>query len=202
MITRVSAVMIGVPDLVAPGSGRAGVDVLRDVDGLCRWQGCRCWWAAYRVKCRRWSPGLVTAVEDLVVRCALVEVRERRLGLCGYVRRLVVVSHEGLDRVQAVEPHQGHELHVALALAADQVDGAEPGNPPRLDIGDDLLTHDALVGVSVLVGGPASPQAADHERQCSNKPSSRQRAPASSMSTLPGCGPGSGRVRSGQAEHL
>jgi len=156
MITRVSAVMIGVPDLVAPGSGRAGVDVLRDVDGLCRWQGCRCWWAAYRVKCRRWSPGLVAAVEDLVVRCAFVEVREHRLGRCGYVRYFVVVSDEGPDRGQAVEPHQGHELHVPLTLAAGQVDGAEPRNAPGLDTGDDLLTHDVL-GVSVLVGGWPSP---------------------------------------------
>ena len=87
------------------------------------------------VRCRRWSPGLVTAVEDLVVRCALVEVREYRLGLCGYVRRLVVVSHEDLDRVQAVEPHQGHELHVVLAFAAGQVDGAEPRDAPGLDTG-------------------------------------------------------------------
>src|SRR5215467_5045726 len=45
-----------------------------------------------------------------------------------------------------------------------------PRNAPGLDAGDDLLTHDALVGVSVLIGGPASPQAADHERDCSGKP--------------------------------
>src|SRR5262249_31048394 len=107
---------------------------------------------------------LVATVKDLVVRGAFVEVREHRPRLCGYVRRLVVVSDEGLDGLQAVEPHQGHELHVVLTLAAGQVDGAEPRNAPRLDTGDDLFTHDALVGVSVLVGGPASPQAADHER--------------------------------------
>ena len=60
-----------------------------------------------------------------------------------------------------------NELRVVVALASDQIDGAETRDAPGLDAGDDLLTHDALVGVSVLVGGPASPQAADHERQCS-----------------------------------
>jgi hypothetical protein len=49
-------------------------------------------------------------------------------------------------------------------------DSSRGGNAPRLDTGDDLLTHDTLAGLSVLAGGPASPQAADHGRQRSAKP--------------------------------
>jgi hypothetical protein len=83
----------------------------------------------------------------------LVEVRDR-LGLRGHACRLVVASHEALERGQAGEPQEGQELHVALTLAAGQVDGPEPRNAPRLDTGDDLLPDDALAGVSVLVGWP------------------------------------------------
>jgi hypothetical protein len=40
--------MIGELDLVTPRPGRAGRGVLRVVDGLCLWHGCRCRRAAYR----------------------------------------------------------------------------------------------------------------------------------------------------------
>jgi hypothetical protein len=43
---RQAADMIGVLDFVTPRPGRAGRGVLRDVDGLSLWQGCR--WVAYR----------------------------------------------------------------------------------------------------------------------------------------------------------
>ena len=45
------------------------LDVLRDVDGLRLWQGVQLPVGGQpEVRCRRWSPGLVAAVEDLVVR--------------------------------------------------------------------------------------------------------------------------------------
>ena len=76
------------------------------------------------------------------------------------VRHLVIFAHERLHRVQGVEPHQGHELHIVISLAPDQVHGAEPGNAPRLNARDYLTPHDALIGLSVVPGGPAR-----HRRQ-------------------------------------
>lgn len=100
------------------------------------------------------------------MRRALVEAGEHRLCLRWHVRHLVVIAHERLHRVQGVEPHQGHELHVVVSLAPDQVDGAERGNALRLDSGDDLATDDALVSICIVLRGPAPPQAADHAPDC------------------------------------
>src|SRR5215470_15031395 len=79
------------------------------------------------------------------------------------MRLLVVLAHEALQAVESVEPHQRHELDIVISLAADQVDGAEPGNAARFDTWNDLATHDALVGLRVVLGRPASPHPADHD---------------------------------------
>ena len=113
--------------------------------------------------------------------CAPSACRSPRAPPClrGNVRHLVVLAHERPHRVQAVEPHQGHELHVLVPLTPDQVDGAEPRNAPRLDAGDHLTPDDALMGVSVIPGGPASPQAADHAPDITHRP-----APAAVPATV------------------
>jgi hypothetical protein len=122
--------------------------------------------AARTRRCSRLAR-LVAAVEYLVVGRALVEVGEYRLGLGGHVREVVILAHERLHRVQRVEPHQGHELHVAIPFAADQVDRPEPGDAPCLDARDDLAPYDALVRLGILRGSPASPQTADHDPRLS-----------------------------------
>src|SRR5580704_11171409 len=124
------------------------------------------------------SAGLVAAVEDLVMRRAPVEVREHGLRVRRHVGHVVVLARERLDRVEGVEPHQGHELHIVVPLAPDQVDGPESRNAARLDSGDDLAPHDGLVGVGVVWSGPASPQTADHEVSLSRgSPASRTPKP-------------------------
>src|ERR1017187_1349905 len=102
---------------------------------------------------------LVAAAGHLVARRALAEVREH-LRLRLHVRYLVVPAHERLHRVQGAEPQQGHELHVLVSLAPDRVDGAESGNAPRFDAGDDRAPARWLIGISVVLSGPASPLAA------------------------------------------
>src|SRR5215472_11389767 len=79
------------------------------------------------------------------------------------MRQLVVLAHEALHAVESVEPHQGHELDIVVSLPADQVDRPEPGNAARFDTRNDLAAHDALVGLRVVLGRPASPHPADHD---------------------------------------
>src|SRR6266571_8686172 len=129
------------------------------------------------------SPGLVATVEHLVVRRALVEVREHCLRFRGHVRHLVVLAHERLHRIQGVEPHQSHELHVLVPLTPEQDDGAEPRNAPRLDARDHLAPHDALIGVSVVPSGPASPEATDHGPDITHR-STPAVAPAPSVTVV------------------
>src|SRR5215475_9277088 len=79
------------------------------------------------------------------------------------MRLLVVLAHETRHAVESVEPHQSHELIIVVSLAADQIDGPEPGNAARFDTRNDLPAHDALVGIRVVLGRPASPHPADHD---------------------------------------
>src|SRR3954453_3782445 len=97
------------------------------------------------------------------MRGALVEALEDPAGMLGHVGDLVVVAHERPDRIEVVEPHDGGELDDPFDLAAHEVDRAKPGDPLRLDPGDDLAPHDGLVLRSVLGGGPPTPDATDHD---------------------------------------
>src|SRR5947209_14805526 len=91
-----------------------------------------------------------------------VESLEHCARLLRDMAEAVILAHEGLDRVKAVEPHQGLELDLLAELATHQVDVAETGDLPRLNARDHLGVHDALISLCIFARGPPAPQAADH----------------------------------------
>src|SRR4051794_35697975 len=96
------------------------------------------------------------------MRGALVEPLEHLASRVWNMADAVVLAHEGLDRVEAVEPHQGLELDLIAKLALHQVDVAEARDPPRLNAGDHLAADDPLISLGIVGRGPAAPDAADH----------------------------------------
>src|SRR3954471_23399043 len=73
----------------------------------------------------------------------------------------VILAHEALDRVEAIEPHQRLELDLAAEVASHQVDMAEARNVPRLDAGNDFGADDPLILAGIVRRGPAAPETAD-----------------------------------------
>lgn len=88
--------------------------------------------------------GLWSPLNDCVVSGTLVETREHRTCSRRNVTHLVVLTDEGLDRLDVVEPHRRQELDFILELAAHEVDVLEPRDTHRLDAGDHLTANDAV----------------------------------------------------------
>ena len=72
----------------------------------------------------------VAAVEDFEMGGALIEAREHGPRRGGDVADGIILADERLDRVEAVEPHQGLELDLVAEVAPHQVDMAKAGNAP------------------------------------------------------------------------
>src|SRR3954454_11495850 len=98
------------------------------------------------------------------MRRALVEPGERRPRRFGHMAHAVIFAHERLDRLDAVEPHQGLELDFIAKLALHQVDVAEARDVPSLDARDDVAADDLLISLGILRRGPPAPLPADHTR--------------------------------------
>src|SRR4051812_4868767 len=94
---------------------------------------------------------------------AIVETVEHRARLQRHVAYRIVLAHEGLDRIDGVEPHQSLKLYLAPEIAAHQVDVTKARNLPRFDAGDHLGSDNALIRIGVLRRGPAAPEPTDHQ---------------------------------------
>jgi hypothetical protein len=101
-------------------------------------------------------------VDDVVVNGMAVEPAEHRPRRCRDMAHRIILAHEVAHGLGAVEPHEGGELDLIAQLSAHQVDLPEAGDLPRLDVGDHLTMHDALVGIGVFLAGPPPPNPADH----------------------------------------
>src|SRR6476660_7939599 len=93
---------------------------------------------------------------------AVVETVEHRARLERHVADRIIVAHEPLDGVDAVEPHQCLELDLAAEVALHEVDVPEARDSPRLDAGNDFVADDTLIDVGILRSSPAAPETADH----------------------------------------
>src|SRR5262245_36038582 len=96
------------------------------------------------------------------MRSTVVEAVEHRPSLERNMADGKVLAHERLDRLDAVEPHQGLEFDLAPEVAPHQVDVSEAGDAPRLDARDHFAANDALIGVRILRRRPPAPQPANH----------------------------------------
>src|SRR5215217_6644823 len=76
----------------------------------------------------------------------------------------VILAHEGLDRLQTVEPHQSLEFDLSAVIALHQIDVAEARDLPRFNAGDHFPADDSLISVGILGRAPAAPEAANHFR--------------------------------------
>src|SRR5512139_1927783 len=101
-------------------------------------------------------------LDDLVVRRAGVEMGEELAGLGRDDGNLVILPREGPDRVQGIEPHDRHELHLGPDVPSEEMDAPVPRDAPTVDSGEDLLPEQRLVGVGVPRNGPAMPDSTDH----------------------------------------
>src|SRR3954453_3229712 len=93
---------------------------------------------------------------------ALVEALEDGARRSRYVAEAVILADEGLDRLQAVEPHQSLKLDLAFQVAFHQVDVSNAGDLPRLDPRDHLAANDSLISAGILRQRPSAPDPADH----------------------------------------
>jgi len=101
------------------------------------------------------NSALRTPVQHLEMRRPFVEARKHRAGLRRNVADRIVLTHEGLDRVEAIEPHQRGEFILVVQFTAHQVDVAEAGDGNV----DSLKSH--------VMGGP--PQAVHNAATVSSK---------------------------------
>src|SRR5512146_3373187 len=97
------------------------------------------------------------------MRGAVVKAVEHRPSLQWNMAHRIILSHKGLDRVEAIEPHQGLELDLAAEIALHQVHVAEARNLPSLDARDYLGADDPLISIGILQRRPAAPETADHQ---------------------------------------
>ena len=94
---------------------------------------------------------------------ALVVVREQRERLRLEDRYFVVVPGELADVIERVESREGDECDLAALETAQDICAPEAGNASHRR---EQFAHEGLqVGVGVLWGGPASPQACDQSRR-------------------------------------
>src|SRR6476619_388010 len=106
---------------------------------------------------------LLPAVDDLAMSGAVVDDVDNGARLQRNVADGIILTHEGPDRVDAVEPHQGLELDLPAEVALHQVHVHEARDLPRLDARNHFVADDALIGVRVLRRGPAAPETTDHQ---------------------------------------
>ena len=90
-----------------------------------------------------------------------IEPREQRPRLRRDHRHLVILSGEGADGFDRIEPHDRDEFHFRLHAPPEELDLAEAGDLAAFDAFEDLVPEKRLVGVRVLRGRPAVPDATD-----------------------------------------
>src|SRR4029079_8792078 len=103
------------------------------------------------------------AVDDFVMRGAIVEAVEDSASFQRHVADRKIFAHERPDCIQIVEPHASLKLDLATKIALHQVDVPETWNSPGFDCRNDFVAHDALVLVGILRSSPTAPETADHQ---------------------------------------
>src|SRR3546814_9684138 len=112
---------------------------------------------------------LLASVEHFIMDGMFVEAGKHGPGGRGDVAGGVILSHEGADAVQAVEPHQSLELDLIADFAPHQVDVAEPRDAACFYAGYAFPAADPLIGRGAFWTGPAAPQPADHQDRKSTR---------------------------------
>jgi hypothetical protein len=117
---------------------------------------CRLW--------RGWTTPENADAYERVVRSEVIpgiEAREHRARCLRHVTGCVILTHECLDCIEAVEPHQRLKFDLTVDFALHQIDVAKAGNISRLDSGNDLTADDRFISFGILERRPAAPDAAD-----------------------------------------